>query len=265
MGQGMKEKKYQVFVSSTYEDLKEERAAVSQTLLDLGCIPVGMEQFPASGMSQMEYIKKMLETCDYYILILAGRYGSIDPTDGIGYTEKEYDYAVANGKPVMSFVVEEIGKLPSEKCEKTDAGRDALMKFRDKVLASRMIKKYSSKESLQAGVAVSLQKCIRDFPAVGWVRADGIDTNPSLEIMMDKYMKEHPATIEEIDALLDKKLDQIGQPPMDTAPISMEEIDAIFNEKTVEVDIPNKAGGKTAIIGKLKDINSAIEHELSEI
>ena len=97
MGSGTKEKKYQVFVSSTYEDLKEERAAVSQTLLDLGCIPVGMEQFPASGMSQMDYIKKMLETCDYYILILAGRYGSVDLADGIGYTEKEYDYAVANG------------------------------------------------------------------------------------------------------------------------------------------------------------------------
>ena len=53
-------KKYQVFVSSTYEDLKEERAAVAQCLLNIGCIPVGMEQFPASNMSQMEYIKKML-------------------------------------------------------------------------------------------------------------------------------------------------------------------------------------------------------------
>ena len=205
MVQGLKEKKYQVFVSSTYEDLKEERAAVTQTLLDLGCIPVGMEQFPASGMSQMDYITKMLETCDYYILILAGRYGSVDMTDGIGYTEKEYDYAVANGIPVMSFISEDIGKLPSEKCEKTDAGREALTKFRAKVSESRMIKQYSSKESLQAGVAVSLQQCIRDFPAAGWVREDGINTESSLEDMLDKYMKEHAATIEDIDALFDKK------------------------------------------------------------
>ena len=64
------EKKYQVFISSTYKDLKEERAAVTQTLLDLSCIPVGMEQFPASDMSQMEYISKMLDSCDYYVLIL---------------------------------------------------------------------------------------------------------------------------------------------------------------------------------------------------
>lgn len=70
---------------------------------------------------------------------------------------------------------------------------------------------------------------------------------------------------EQLIAIINKALDKIGQPPIDMVPISMEEIDAIFNEKTVEVDVPNKAGGKTAIIGKLKDINSAIERELSEI
>lgn len=83
-------KKYQVFVSSTYKDLKEERLAVTQQLLKMGFIPVGMEQFPASNMSQMEYIKMMLDSCDYYLLILAGKYGTVD-TDGIGFTEKEYD------------------------------------------------------------------------------------------------------------------------------------------------------------------------------
>lgn len=228
MGKGLKEKKYQVFISSTFEDLKEERAAVSQILLDLGCIPIGMEQFPASGMSQMDYIKKMLETCDYYILILAGRYGSIDHTDGVGYTEKEYDYAIENGIPVMSFLVEDIGKLPNEKCEKTDVGREALMRFRAKVSASKMIKKYSSKESLQAGVAVSLQQCIRDFPAIGWVRADGIDTDSSLEAMLDKYIKEHTVSIEDIDALFDKKLSDHSGPK-------------------IRVE-PNEAGGNTLII-----------------
>ena len=95
-------KKYQVFVSSTYKDLKEERMAVIRLLLKMGFIPVGMEQFPASNMSQMEYIKMMLDSCDYYLLILAGKYGSVD-VDGIGFTEKEYDYAIANGIPVMSI------------------------------------------------------------------------------------------------------------------------------------------------------------------
>ncbi len=170
----------------------------------------------------------MLETCDYYILILAGRYGSVDHTNGVGYTEKEYDYAITTGIPVMSFIVEDIGKLPNEKCERTDAGKKALSRFRAKVSANKMIKKYSSKESLQAGVAVSLQQCIRDFPAVGWVRADGIDTESSIEAMIEKYMKEHTATIKDIDALFDKKLIASSGPK-------------------IRVE-PNEAGGNTLII-----------------
>ncbi len=46
------EKKYQVFVSSTYKDLSEERQEVMQALLELDCIPVGMELFPAADDDQ---------------------------------------------------------------------------------------------------------------------------------------------------------------------------------------------------------------------
>ena len=58
-------KKYQVFISSTFNDLIEERMAVTQCLLDNDCIPIGMEQFSASDMDKMEYIERVLEDCDY--------------------------------------------------------------------------------------------------------------------------------------------------------------------------------------------------------
>ena len=41
------DKRYQVFVSSTYTDLMDERKSVTQTLMELDCIPAGMELFPA--------------------------------------------------------------------------------------------------------------------------------------------------------------------------------------------------------------------------
>lgn len=41
------DKRYQVFVSSTFTDLKEERKHVIQTLMEMDCIPAGMELFPA--------------------------------------------------------------------------------------------------------------------------------------------------------------------------------------------------------------------------
>ena len=90
------EKRYQVFVSSTYADLKDERQKVIQTLMELDCIPSGMELFPAMDEEQWQFIKNIIDDCDYYLLIIGGRYGSL-AEDGISYTEKEYDYAIEKG------------------------------------------------------------------------------------------------------------------------------------------------------------------------
>ena len=75
------EKRYQVFVSSTYEDLIEERKNVSQALLECNCIPAGMELFPASNKKSWDIIKKVIDESDYYLLIIAGKYGSLGESD----------------------------------------------------------------------------------------------------------------------------------------------------------------------------------------
>ncbi len=162
-------KKYQVFISSTYKDLIDERQGAIQCLLDNNCIPVGMEQFPASNMSQMEYIKKMLNDCDYYILILGGRYGSLDE-DGVGYTEKEYDYALSRDIPVLTFVVENPEKLAQENCEQDNI--EQYKRFRDKVTKNKLIKFYSNIGDLKSAIVTAINMCIRDYPAKGWVRGD---------------------------------------------------------------------------------------------
>lgn len=167
------EKKYQVFVSSTYEDLKTERQAVISCLLDINCIPVGMEQFPASSLSQWEYIKKMIDMSDYYLLIVAGKYGSIDLEENISYTEKEYRYAVNKKMPVLSFLHENIDLLPAGKVGKTDEERDRIIKFRNEVKnAGRLIDFYNSADDLKYKIATAMSKIINDAPRPGWVRAD---------------------------------------------------------------------------------------------
>lgn len=98
-------KRYQVFVSSTYADLKNERSKVIQTIMELDCIPAGMELFPAIDNEQFDFIKKIIDDCDYYILIIGGRYGSLS-VDGLSYTEKEYDYANEKNIKVLAFIHE---------------------------------------------------------------------------------------------------------------------------------------------------------------
>lgn len=111
------DKKYQVFVSSTYEDLKEERKTVIEALLQMNCFPVGMEFFNAADDSQWDVITSLIDECDYYVLIVAGRYGSVEESSGISYTQKEYEYAVKKNVPVISFVHKDVNQLPSGKVE----------------------------------------------------------------------------------------------------------------------------------------------------
>src|SRR5690242_13213693 len=94
---------YSVFVSSTYEDLREERAAVQKALLQLHCMPIGMELFGSADEETREFIKRQIDDCDYYVVLVADKYGSV-ADDGISYTEKEHDYAREVKKPVLAFV-----------------------------------------------------------------------------------------------------------------------------------------------------------------
>jgi hypothetical protein len=165
------DKRYQVFISSTYADLKDERRAVIQTVIGADCIPAGMELFPAVDEKQLTFIKRVIDDCDYYLLIIGGRYGSVDD-DGISYTEQEYDYAVSRGLKVIALIHSKPDEIPVGKSELDAVLREKLQKFREKVSVGRLVKFWEKPEELPGLVALSLLSTMREFPAVGWVRAN---------------------------------------------------------------------------------------------
>ena len=175
------DKRFQVFVSSTYADLQQERQKVIQTLMEMDCIPAGMELFPAADEEQLEFIKRVIDDCDYYILIIGGRYGSLT-NEGISYTEKEYDYAISIGLKVLAFVHEQPEKIAVEKSDIDPNLREKLEKFREKVAENRIIKFWSNATELPGIVALSLSKTIKTYPAVGWIRASNAASN---EVLVD--------------------------------------------------------------------------------
>src|SRR5437016_14150166 len=126
------DKRYQVFVSSTYADLKEERRKVIQTVIEMDCIPAGMELFPAADEEQFEFIKRVIDDCDYYLLIIGGRYGSTT-AEGVSYTEQEYDYAINRGLKVVALLHEKPDQIPFGKSEQDPNLRARLQGFRDRV------------------------------------------------------------------------------------------------------------------------------------
>lgn len=170
------EKRYQVFVSSTFKDLLESRQEVMQALLELDCIPAGMELFPAADDDQWTLIKRVIDDCDYYIVIIGGRYGSIGPEEK-SFTQLEYEYAVEQGKPVIAFLHKEPGKLPAEDSEKDPENLKKLEAFRD-LAQQKMVRFWTTPADLGSAVSRSIIKLIKSNPAVGWVKADAL---PSIE------------------------------------------------------------------------------------
>ena len=164
-------KRYQVFVSSTFDDLVEERAKVMEAILNFECFPVGMEMFPAMDEEIFDYIKKIIEDSDYFLLIIGGRYGSVDE-NGVSWTEKEYDYAV-NQKHlhVMVFDHEDFTTLPKVKIDTKN--RKKLLDFKKKVHErGKLIKHWKDANHLANGVTTSLKSALDYHPGIGWVRAD---------------------------------------------------------------------------------------------
>lgn len=170
-GPGFKERLYQVFVSSTFIDLKDERHEVMMALLQTKCIPIGMERFPATDADQMAYIRPVIDNCDYYIVILAGRYGSVPDGNSVSYTEMEFDYAVSRGKYVIVMCHRDVGTIPLSLSEKSDLGRQRLQAFYDKVRKGRICDHWSNAHELASKVKTAIYDAIEKHPQPGWVRA----------------------------------------------------------------------------------------------
>lgn len=195
----MTDKRYQVFVSSTYTDLLEERSEVMQALLELDCMPAGMELFPAANEQQWNWIKKVIDESDYYLVIVGGRYGTISEATGMSYTEMEYRYALETAKPAIAFLHEAPARIEAGKSETSPQARKKLDQFR-KLLEQRLCKYWSSPADLGAKVSRSITQLIKHQPAAGWIRADRVPIDSSQEVLALKRKVED----------LQEKLRQVG-------------------------------------------------------
>jgi len=193
----MSEKRYHVFISSTYKDLYEERWEVAKVLLSHGCFVSGMEYFPSTGDEQFEYIKEVIDECDYYILILGGRYGSLAP-DGVGYTEKEYNYAIEKGMKPIAFVFDKPNDLSPDKRENDPILYGKFCAFRERVLG-KLSSFWDDMNVLKVRVSESIARATKRTPAIGWVRGSNVNTE---ELLYEIFQLK-----KELDYLKNEKFD----------------------------------------------------------
>lgn len=175
---------YQVFVSSTYEDLKEERNKVLQALLRIDCIPIGMEYFNAADEDQFTVIKDLISSCDYYVLILGGKYGSIEEKSQKSYTQLEYEYAKSQGIPTVAFFCKDLQDLPASKQEQDQNKKEKLESF-TKTVKTQLCMPYTNADNLALNVITSLSKLRETHPRHGWVRGDTVASSEAIQKILD--------------------------------------------------------------------------------
>lgn len=175
----------------------EERKSVIHALLELDCIPAGMELFPATDEDAWTLIKEVIDDCDYYVLILAGKYGSTNK-EGMSYTEMEFDYAVSTNKPIIAFLHENLDILSAADIEKTEPMQGKLNEFREKAKAKHC-KFWSTPDDLGGKVSRSLVQLKKRHPSLGWVQGKYAATETMLREMQE--LREKVAKYE-IEALL---------------------------------------------------------------
>lgn len=187
-------KKLQVFVSSTYTDLKEERQAAVQAILDAGHIPAGMELFKAGNESQLNTIYKWIDECDVYMLILGGRYGSIESKSGKSYTQLEYEYAISKGIPVFAVVLSEkflvlkINELGLDVVEKENPDKSNEFK---KFVMTKIVREVEDVKDIKLAVHSTLNEFLSDYDLTGWVKGNIEDNTITLLNENKELLKEN--------------------------------------------------------------------------
>lgn len=187
-------KRLQVFVSSTFSDLIPERQAAVEAILTAGHIPAGMELFTSGDESQMEVIKQWIDESDVYLLILGGRYGSVEPTSNKSYTQLEYEYAIEKSKPLFACAIKEdalekkVKELGSSALE-TDNPSELKM-FRELVL-SKMVRFWDDTKDIKITIGEALSHFARREELVGWVRPHQEANMPALADEIARLSKEN--------------------------------------------------------------------------
>lgn len=114
-----------------------------------------------------------------------GRYGSIEPTTSLSYTELEYDYAIEKEKPLFAVVITEGAleeKVKANGLEYVERSQPAaLAEFRKKVLEN-ISSFFDDSKDIKLSVHETIGDFLGRYQFSGWIRGDAVvDTAPLLD------------------------------------------------------------------------------------
>lgn len=210
-------KKLQIFISSTYKDLQDERQAAVEAILGSNNIPAGMELFKAGNNSQWETIKKWINDSDIYMLILGGRYGSIEPISKKSYTQLEYEYAISQSIPVFATVlsnnfIKQKENDSSNPDDITEHDNKYLYDEFKQLVMSKMVKIVDDCKDIKLAIHESISELKEDYDFEGWTRGVSDSTYNNLIEQNSKLTQE----VNELKEQFQQKIEQVHPTNIDS-------------------------------------------------
>jgi tetratricopeptide (TPR) repeat protein len=145
-----------VFISSTYKDLIDYRAAAIRAVEGTNYQASKMEVFGARPDEPLDACLKEVEESDFFLGIYAHRYGYIPTGSDISITEMEYVHARKLGKTIYCFVVDEENQPWLPKFMEGEPGTSKLKDFKSRIQTDHVCAFFTSPEDLGMKVANAL-------------------------------------------------------------------------------------------------------------
>lgn len=177
----MKSIKHQIFISSTYVDLIDERQKVVESVLESSNIPAGMELFTGANIEQWKIIKEWIDESDVFILLLGGRYGTLAIDEDISYIEKEYNYARKQEIPTYVFILSDSYLYTKQAANPSldifeKSNRDKYDIFKDKLLEHYAKTDINNIDNLKNVVYRTLNEN-KKYWSGGWIKNNNSNEN----------------------------------------------------------------------------------------
>ena len=154
-----------VYISSTFSDLREYRAAAADVLRKLGHDVRGMEIYVAEGSRPVDVCEADARSCDVLVLLLAWRYGYVPTSQSrvppLSITELEYLAALSSSTTeVLPFLVGAEAPWPAHRMDAITKEQDGarIEAFRRRVSEAHIISTFSTPDELAREVASAIRR-----------------------------------------------------------------------------------------------------------
>jgi len=147
-----------VFISSTSQDLQEYRDAVNRAIRRLRMLPIDMVDFGSQPGGAVKVSVDEVRRADYFVGVIAHRYGYVPEGAEKSVTEQEYDDAVRLHKPRLMYVIDPNYAWDEDKIEQDPVAQRRLAAFIARIEKNEVRSLFTTPEDLAAQVTTDLAK-----------------------------------------------------------------------------------------------------------